>query len=107
MNAMRHGERKRRDILAAALDVSTIEGLDGLSIARLAEEVGMSKSGVIAHFGTKEELQVATLAAAAAGFVERVLAPLEKLEPGLERLRGMVNLWFDYVDNIEFGGGCF
>ena len=69
------GERSRRAILDAASRLATVEGIDGLSIGRLAQEIGMSKSGLYAHFGSKEELQLATVAAAEQVFDADVIDP--------------------------------
>ena len=66
------GDRTRRAILRAAVNIASVEGLEGLSIGRLATELNMSKSGLFAHFGSKEELQISTVRAAAAIFVHRV-----------------------------------
>ncbi len=104
---LRHGERQRLAILAAAMDVGSAEGLAGISIGRLAAEVGMSKSGLFAHFGSKEGLQLAAIEAAAAGFERAVLAPTREAEPGLSRLRALLGAWVDYVEGLEFRGGCF
>jgi len=101
------GERRRRAILAAAADVATAEGLEGLSIGRLAREVGLSKSGVAAHFASKEDLQLHVVAAAAAGYQRHVLTPPLEAEPGLERVRAMMAGWIDYVEHVEYRGGCF
>ena len=101
------GARKRRAILEAATDVATSEGLEGLSLARLADEVGMSKSGVASHFASKEALQLAAVAAAARGYDERVLEPSREAEPGLPRLREMMRLWIEHIDAIPYRGGCF
>jgi len=102
-----HGERRRRAILAAAVDLGSAEGLGSLSIARLAEATGMSKSGLFAHFGSKQGLQLATVDAAQADFERRVLEPAQHRDPGLDRLRALLGSWIDYVDGIEFRGGCF
>lgn len=102
-----HGSRKRRSILEAAADVGTSEGLEGLSLARLADEVGMSKSGVASHFASKEALQLAAVQTAAKGYDERVLEPSREAEPGLPRLREMMRLWIDHIDAIPYRGGCF
>jgi len=103
----RAGERRRREILAAAADVATAEGLDGLSIGRLAEEVGLSKSGVAAHFASKQDLQLHAVAAAAAGYQRHVVAPPLEAEPGVERVRAMMEAWLGYIERIEYRGGCF
>ena len=102
------GDRTRRAILTAAVNVASVEGLEGLSIGRLATELEMSKSGLFAHFGSKEELQVSTVRAAAAIFAHRVIAPAdERFEPGIRRLQGMLDLWLDYMERGIFDGGCF
>ena len=102
-----HGERKRQQILRAAMDVGSAEGLTGLSLARLADEIGMSKSGLFAHFGSKEALQLAAIEAAAAEFESAVLGSVGETEPGLARLRALLGAWIDYVQALEFRGGCF
>jgi AcrR family transcriptional regulator len=102
------GDRTRRAILTAAVNVASVEGLEGLSIGRLASELRMSKSGLFAHFGSKEELQVSTVRAAAAIFVHRVIRPAEeRFEPGIARLQAMLDDWLDYMERGIFAGGCF
>jgi AcrR family transcriptional regulator len=102
------GDRTRRAILTAAVNVASVEGLEGLSIGRLASELRMSKSGLFAHFGSKEELQVSTVRAAAAIFVHRVIRPAEeRYEPGIARLQAMLDDWLDYMERGIFAGGCF
>ena len=102
------GDRRRRAILTAAVNVASVEGLEGLSIGRLATELEMSKSGLFAHFGSKEELQIATVRAAAAIFAHRVVVPAQdRFEPGVARLHGMLDLWLDYMEHGIFAGGCF
>jgi AcrR family transcriptional regulator len=102
------GDRTRRAILTAAVNVASVEGLEGLSIGRLATELAMSKSGLFAHFGSKEELQVSTVRAAAAIFAHRVVKPAEeRFDPGIARLQGMLDLWLDYMERGTFDGGCF
>src|SRR5215467_2829841 len=81
------GERSRSAILAEAARLATVEGLGGLSIARLADAVGMSKSGLYAHFDSKEDLQLTTIETASALFAAQVLEPAEAAASGLERLR--------------------
>ncbi len=107
MRGPSHGERRRKQILAAAMDVGSAEGLAGLSLARLADEIGMSKSGLFAHFGSKETLQLAAINAAAAEFEGAVLSSVGETEPGLARLRALLGAWIDYVESLEFRGGCF
>ena len=102
------GDRTRRAILGAAVNVASVEGLEGLSIGRLATELEMSKSGLFAHFGSKEELQISTVRAAAAIFTHRVIVPAEQqFEPGIRRLQGMLDNWLDYMEQGIFAGGCF
>ncbi len=105
--SMRHGERRRREILALAVDLSSAEGLDGLSIGRLADEAGLSKSGLYGHFGSKEELQLAAIAAASRAFETAVMLPSQDEEPGLMRLREMLELWLSHVERRDNRGGCF
>src|SRR5438105_14793730 len=90
------GERSRKAILDQAARLATVEGIGGLSIARLADAVGMSKSGLFAHFGSKEELQLATVEAANSVFVEQVLAPASTAPDGFERLRRLVDGFLRY-----------
>ena len=101
------GERSRTAILEEAARLATIEGLEGLSIARLADRVGMSKSGLFAHFGSKEELQLATIDAATAVFEASVVEPALLETQGLVRLRAFVDTYLRYVETDVFPGGCF
>jgi len=101
------GERTRQTILDAAAALATQEGLEPLSIARLAEATGMSKSGLFAHFGSKEELQLATVDHAAAMFVEEVIAPARGAPRGLARVWALCDHMVDYAERQVFPGGCF
>src|SRR4051794_13543917 len=101
------GERSRAAILREAARLATVEGLDGLSLGRLADAVGMSKSGLFAHFGSKEELQLATVEAARAIFDELVIEPAREATPGLPRLRAYIARFLDHVEEGVFPGGCF
>jgi AcrR family transcriptional regulator len=101
------GERTRRVVLAKAVDVASVEGLEGLSIGRLAAELSISKSGLIGHFGSKEELQLRTIRAARAIFVQTVIEPALETPPGLARLRGLLDGWIEYSRDRRFPGGCF
>jgi AcrR family transcriptional regulator len=101
------GERSRAAILREAARLATVEGLDGLSLGRLADAVGMSKSGLFAHFASKEELQLATVEAASAIFEELVIEPAGQATPGLPRLRAYVEGFLDHVEEGVFPGGCF
>ena len=101
------GERSRTAILNEAARLATVEGISGLSLGRLADAVGMSKSGLFAHFGSKEELQLATIETANSIFDQQVLEPAEKAETGLERLRALTDAYLRYVESGTFPGGCF
>ncbi len=101
------GARTRRRILDAASQLATVEGLDGLSIAGLAKEVGMSKSGLYAHFGSKEELQLATIEAAGEIFLEAVIRPGLAAPKGVQRVRTLCFSFLSYVEGRVFEGGCF
>jgi AcrR family transcriptional regulator len=101
------GLRSRRTILDAAAKLATVEGLEGLSIGRLAEHIGMSKSGLYAHFGSKEELQLATIETADEIFLDHVLQPAEAIESPLERLQALSRAFLDHLERRIFPGGCF
>src|SRR4051794_713597 len=101
------GERSRAAILREAARLATVDGLDGLSFARLADAVGMSKSGLFAHFGSKEELQLATVEAARAIYDELVIDPARESEAGVPRLRAYIEGFLDHVEEGVFPGGCF
>lgn len=100
------GSNTRRAILAQALQLASTGGLEDLSIAQLAGELGMSKSGLFAHFGSKEELQLSTVRAARRVFSDEAVTPAMEAEPGLRRLRALLDAWFDYIGSDTFVGGC-
>lgn len=97
----------RTAIVESAVTVASTDGLEGLTIGRLAAQVGMSKSGLIRHFGTKEQLQLAALEAAAERFVTEVWSPVADEAPGMPRLRGVCESWLSYLERGVFPGGCF
>jgi len=101
------GQRTRNSILEAAAALATEEGLEPLSIGRLAEETGMSKSGLFAHFGSKEELQLATVEYAAALFVAEVIEPARSAPKGLARIWALCDHMIGYSERRVFPGGCF
>lgn len=102
------GDRARARIVEHAAQLATVEGLDGLSIGRLAEAVGIAKSSVHALFGSKEELQLATIGAARDSFLTEVVAPtLAVTETGCARLAGLCEGYLAYVERRVFPGGCF
>ena len=101
------GERTRQAILTRAAELATQEGLEPLSIGRLAEATEMSKSGLFAHFGSKEELQLATVDHAAALFREEVIDPARAAPKGLARVWALCDHMVDYAERQVFPGGCF
>jgi AcrR family transcriptional regulator len=100
------GERTRAAILDEALRLVSKSGLDGLTIGTLAEATGMSKSGLFAHFGSREELLLAVLAHGQAQFGEVVFQPAMAKPRGLPRLRAMFVNWLDWTESAELPGGC-
>ena len=101
------GERTRQSILEKAVDLASLEGLEGLTIGRLADELKMSKSGLFAHFGSKEELQLATVEAASQRYVAEIFAPALKEPRGYPRLLAICDSWLSYIKRGVFPGGCF
>jgi len=101
------GQRTRNSILEVAAALATEEGLDPLSIGRLAEATGMSKSGLFAHFGSKEELQLATVEHAAKLFVAEVIDPARSAPKGLARIWALCDHMIGYSERQVFPGGCF
>ncbi|HXD32329.1 MAG TPA: TetR/AcrR family transcriptional regulator [Pyrinomonadaceae bacterium] len=101
------GERTKTAILETAVHISSAEGLEGLTIGRLASALSMSKSGLFAHFGSKEELQVATVEAARFIFIREVIKPAFEANPGVSRLWKLCDMWLGYVESEVFRGGCF
>ena len=100
------GERTKQLILETAVRLATIEGLDGLSIGKLATATGVSKSGVYAHFDSKEDLQLATVDTARTLFIDVVVVPALEAE-GLDRLRALCESFLSYVEHRTLPGGCF
>jgi AcrR family transcriptional regulator len=101
------GERTRQLILARAAARASEGGLDSLSLGGLADELGMSKSGLFAHFGSRHELQLATIERAREIFLVEVIEPALELPPGIDRLRALYEGWLSYVERGVFPGGCF
>jgi AcrR family transcriptional regulator len=101
------GEASRATILLTAAKLATTKGLDGVSIGDLAAEVGMSKSGLYAHFKSKEELELATIETAAAIFNSEVLLPAARAPAGTERLGALVDAFLSHLERRVFPGGCF
>ena len=101
------GERTRGAILRAATALATVDGLEGLSIGNLAAAIGMSKSGLYAHFGSKQELQLATVDEAERIFDTEVVQPALAARPGVGQLAATCEAFLDYVERRVFPGGCF
>ena len=101
------GERTRSAILRAAASLATVDGLEGLSIGHLAAAIGMSKSGLYAHFGSKQELQLATVEEAGRIFAEEVVQPALAAPAGLAQLAAVCEAFFDHLRRRTFPGGCF
>jgi AcrR family transcriptional regulator len=101
------GQRTRSAILETAAALATEEGLEQLSIGRLADATGLSKSGLFAHFGSKEELQLATVRHAAKLFVAEVIDPARAAPKGVARAWALCDHMIDYTDRQVFPGGCF
>lgn len=101
------GERTHAAILEAATRLASIEGLEGLTLGRLADELEVSKSGVYAHFGSKEQLQLETIEAAQAIVEREVIAPALEAPAGLGQLEALCEAYLSYVERLVFPGGCF
>lgn len=97
----------RATAVTAAIDLASVEGLEGITIGRLAGDLAMSKSGLIGRFGDKEALQRAVLAAAIARFTDAVWRPAARTTPGLPRLEAIVEAWIGHLRAGVFPGGCF
>lgn len=106
-SSVAEAQKTREAIVARAVDVASVEGLEGVTIGRLASDLGMSKAGVIGHFGSKADLQLAALSAASHVFVDQVWAPAADEEPGLPRLLEICDAWISHITRSPFEGGCF
>jgi AcrR family transcriptional regulator len=101
------GERTHAAILEEATRIASVEGIHGLTLGRLAEALGVSKSGLYAHFGSKEQLQLETIEAAAAIFEREVIQPIGAVAPGIARIDAFGSSYLSYVERRVFPGGCF
>ena len=101
------GVRTRAAILHEAVSLATVEGLEGLSIGTLATALDMSKSGLYAHFGSKQELQLATIEEANRVFEGEVIEPALAAPPGVAQLVAVCDAFFDHLERRRFPGGCF
>ncbi len=103
----RRGEQSRRAILGEAVNLASVDGLDGVSIGALAERTGASKSGVVALFGSKLDLQLATIRAAREIYIASIIEPTLREPRGITRLWGLCLTWLEYSRGRTFEGGCF
>ncbi|MFE9560701.1 TetR/AcrR family transcriptional regulator [Streptomyces sp. NPDC006487] len=101
------GNQTRRTVLERTMSIASVDGLEGLSLGKIATDLGLSKSGVFALFGSKEELQLATVQAARAVFVEQVVRPVRDEPAGLAKVWRLCESWLDYSGRRVFPGGCF
>lgn len=106
-NSAAEAQRTRRRLIDRAADMASTEGLEGMTIGRLAAAAGLSKSGVVNHFPTKDQLQLETLDRAVERFTQAVWAPVADRPAGLERLNAICDGWTAYLSGDEFPGGCF
>jgi AcrR family transcriptional regulator len=97
----------REAILERAVDLASAEGLEGLTIGRLATETGMSKSGLFRHFGSKQDLQLAAIDAGAQRFIDAVIEPALQADEGAPRLRALCDHYIGHLERQVFSGGCF
>ena len=105
--SLRDVDAGRAATLQAAVDLASVEGLEGITIGRLASDLSMSKSGLLGRFGDKEALQRAVLGAAIDRFIRAVWQPAAGAAPGLPRLEALVDAWIGYLRADVFPGGCF
>lgn len=103
---MKKGERTKTLILDDALALAGEVGLEGLSIGSLAGRLGLSKSGLFAHFGSKEDMQLATLQHGQRRFEATVFRPALAIPRGLPRLRALFDNWLDWIARVARPGGC-
>jgi len=101
------GMKTRQAILGHAARVGSAEGLEAVSLQRLATDLGISKSGLFAHFGSKEELHLATIDDAARTFTDEVIRPALATPRGIGRVWALCNSWLSYLERGVFPGGCF
>lgn len=101
------GDRTRQTVAARAAAIASVDGLTGLTIGHLADELGVTKSSVQSAYATKEDLQLAAVAAATATFVAEVVTRAQAAPEGRARLLALTDAWLDYVERRVFPGGCF
>lgn len=107
METQTKGQRRRLAILEAAADLSTVDGLSGLSFQGIAGAVELTKAGVAAHFPSKERLQLAVVETAAEAYRAPLSEAVRQSEPGLDRLRRLTFAWLQHLETLSYRGGCF
>src|SRR5262245_34904059 len=103
---MSRGDLTRTRILDEAMRLASQDGVEGLTIGTLADALHLSKSGLFAHFGSKEALQVAVLEHTTRRMQERVAEGVIRRPPGLAQFKALMKAWFDWIDAPELPGGC-
>jgi AcrR family transcriptional regulator len=103
----KRGERTRRSVADKAAELASVEGLDGLTLGQLADALQLSKSSIQAAYTSKEDLQLATVAAATQIFMQNVIAPSLDQPEGLPRLHALIENWISYISQRVLPGGCF
>jgi AcrR family transcriptional regulator len=103
---MRKGAETRERILDQAVRLASRDGLEGLTIGTLSTELGLSKSGLFAHFGSKDELQLQVLQATVQRFEETVIHPALAAPRGEPRIRAVLERWLDWENDPSMPGGC-
>lgn len=101
------GDLTRRTAARKAADIATTHGLDSITVGSLATATGLSKSGILTVFGSREAIQVAAVAEARRVYVAEVVAPAWPTSPGRDRLRALMESWVAYLRARVFPGGCF
>ena len=101
------GDATRQAVARAAAMIATVEGLDSITVGGLAAETGVSKSGILTVFGSREAIQVGAVAEARRIYREVVLTPVWDEAPGVPRLTALIGSWVDYIKAKTFPGGCF
>jgi AcrR family transcriptional regulator len=103
----KRGDRTRHSVADKAAELASVQGLDGLTLGQLAEALQLSKSSIQAAYTSKEDLQLATVAAATQIFLQNVIAPSLDQPEGLPRLHSLVENWISYISQRVLPGGCF
>lgn len=101
------GDRTRRTAARAAAAIATTHGLDSITVGSLAQATGLSKSGILTVFGTREAIQIAAVAEARQIYIDTVITPAWDRQPGQPRLRALLDCWVAYQRAHVFPGGCF